>query len=270
MTHIHPHGAQAVGPALRELWRGRSEASTWRRPADWHHPAVDGLIAAVTAGDALEVAVARLGAARAAAGVGVAEAIDDLGCFVGCVNGQEPPIALLRALCEGWADEQASGIALGSCLDPTSGLPTRDYLATRLVESYAAARRAGVPVRESHRLLVLDATTPDPAPWSRVARSAAVGAALHDQFGDGQPLAGLGSGVFVVLVDQAAMDDEEHSADGSPSALDQLVTSTLAQVARQAMLLDVQDLVRHPPTMRVELLPDSYEDAAQLLVDLTR
>ncbi|WP_066583907.1 hypothetical protein [Cellulomonas timonensis] len=270
MTHTHPRGAPAAGPALREMWRGRSAATAWRRPSDWYHPAVDGLIAAVVADDAPEAASARLGAARSAAGVGIAEAIDDLGCFYRCVDGQEPPLGMIRALCEGWADEQASGIALGSCLDPTSGLPTRDYLATRLVETYAAGRRAGIPAQESHVLLVLDATTPDPAPWSQVARSAAVGSALRDEFGDGQPLAACGPGVFVVLVDRVLLDDAGEAAADGPSPLDRVVTSTLAHVARQAMQLDVQDLVRHPPTMRVELLPDSYEDAVQLLVNLTR
>ena len=269
MTHTHPPGAPAAGSALRELWRGRSTTTTWRRPADWYHPAVDGLITAVAADDAPEAAAARLGAARSAAGVGIAESIDDLGCFYRCVDGQEPPVAMLRALCEGWADEQASGIALGSCLDPTSGLPTRDYLATRLAETYASGRRAGLPALESHVLLVLDATTPDPAPWSQVARSAAVGSALRDQFGDGQPLAACAPGMFVVLVDRALLDDAPATT-GGPSPLDRVVTGTLAHVARQSMQLDVQDLVRHPPTMRVESLPASYEDAVQLLVDLTR
>jgi len=34
--------------------------------------------------------------------------------------------------------------------------------------------------------------------------------------------------------------------------------------------LDVPELVRHPPRVRLEGLPAVYEDAERLLVDLTR
>jgi len=270
MTPNEPRGAPAAGAPLRERWRERSVASTWRRASDWRHPAVDGLVAAVLAGEGGEAAALRLGAARCAAGVGIAEAIDDLGAFYQCVDGGPPPTPMLRALCEGWTDEQASGIALGSCLDPSSGLPTRDYLATRLVETYAVCRRAGASPAQSHRLLVLDSASPSATPWSRLARSATVGAALRDQFGDVHPMASLGGDVFVVLVDETALDEEPSDDPDGPTALDRVVTRTLAHVARHALQLDVPELVRHPPRVRLEGLPAVYEDAERLLVDLTR
>ena len=55
-------------------------------------------------------------------GVGISEAIDDLTCLYLSAGETEPPLAVVRALGEGWASAQGGALLTGSCLDPESGL----------------------------------------------------------------------------------------------------------------------------------------------------
>ena len=112
-------------------------------------------------------------------------------------------MSVIRALCEGWADAQAGALAFGTALDPESGLPTRQYLAIRLAETY---RDAAIPTQRTrtsgelgHHLVLVDVAAGDLDPFTRAARSAAVGAAMTTTFGEGHPMATLGGGVFAVL-----------------------------------------------------------------------
>ena len=229
----------------------------WLRPADWYHPAVDALVEAVLAGSDPCGAAERLGEVRGRDGVGITEAIDDLACLFRSAGVLQPPLAAVRALCAGWADAQAGPPSLGSCIDPESGLPTLDFLSTRLAETYGVAQRAGSCAQTSHLLLLVDVAAAEVSPWTRMARSAAVGAALRKAFGDGHPMATLGGGLFAVLT-------------GRGGGLGADVRGVRAHVAHQARLLDVGDLVRQPPRIWVEPLPGSHERAVQLLAELSR
>jgi hypothetical protein len=76
----------------------------WRWPADWYHPAVDALAEAVLAGSDPCGAAGRLGEVRGRGSVGIAESIDDLACLFRSIGVLQPPLAVVRALCQGWAD----------------------------------------------------------------------------------------------------------------------------------------------------------------------
>lgn len=255
--------ATASGSALRERWREQSVGSVWLRASDWYHPTVDDVVGVVLAEQDPEPAVGRLGAARGFAGVGITETIDDLTCLYRLVGHGDPPVVVVRSLCEAWSDARSGGNALGGCVDPDSGLPARDYLVTRLQETYGVAARTSTPVADTHVLLLLDASATGRSPWARMARSAATGAALQDAFDEGHPVAAIGANVFAVLLTRAELDATPHRADD-------VLALTLAHVARQARQLDVPDLVQHPPQARWVPLPRRYEDAVQLLVDLAR
>ena len=231
--------------------------SVWLRPADWYHPAVDALAEAVLAGSDPCGAAARLGEVRGRDGVGIAESIDDLACLFRSAGVLDPPLAVIRALCEGWADAQGCAPSMGSCIDPESGLPTRDFLSTRLAETYGVAERAGSSAQVTHLLLLVDVAAAEVSPWTRMARSAAVGAALRTAFGDGHPMATLGGGLFAVLTERGG----SLGAD---------VRDVRVHVAHQASLLEVGDLLRQPPRIWVEPLPGSHERAVQLLGELSR
>lgn len=224
----------------------------WLRPSDWYHPAVDALVEAVQDG-AVPVSVAeRLGEVRAADGVGINEAIDDLTCLYRSLGSAEPPLELVRALCAGWASGQAASAVLGSCIDPESGLPTREYLTVRLGELYGSSARSGADPTTSHALILLDVAAAGVSPWTRMACAAAIGAALTEEYGDGHPMASLGAGLFAVLVERA--DHLSSHIDGLRE-----------RIVEQAEHFDIEALVTHPARVWVEGLPHTHDAATMLL-----
>jgi len=176
---------------LSDAWRLRSLATGWLTADDWHSAAVDAVLAAAlgqsshggrpSPGDAVLAAVedesltaacAGLGRSRAKAGVGIAETIDDLAALFAVLGdpagpaGQarpagpagpagEPPLRLVCAIAEGWAEENLAQLAAGGCEDPLSGLATLPYLRTRLAEVYREAEQGGTSPADTHRLLVV-------------------------------------------------------------------------------------------------------------------
>ncbi|WP_182112356.1 MULTISPECIES: hypothetical protein [unclassified Actinotalea] len=242
--------------SLREQWRSRTVESVWLRPGDWYHPAVDAFAEALSAEECAAAAASRLGEVRGAAGVGIAETLDDIG-LVYELLGREPGMAVVRALCEGWADAVASVPVRASCLDPESGLPTIEYLGVRLAETYGAARRHGHEAFTTHCLVLVDVAREDVPPWRRMTRSAAMGQALTTSLPAGQPMAALGGGRFTALV---ARDRD----------LGELVRRLRDEVNRQAVQLEVADLVRQPPRIWIEPLPETHESAVRLLHHLRR
>jgi hypothetical protein len=243
-------------PALRELWRDASLQSVWLRPGDWFHPAVDALCEAVVGGGDPTGAAARLGSVRGGSGVGIAEALDDLTC-VYAVVGIEPPMDAVRALCEGWAAAVDAMPAQSAVLDPESGLPSLDYLAVRLGETYGVARKHAHHAFVTHCLVLIDVAAGDVPPWRRMARSAAMGRALTDALGAGHPMAALGGGAFAVLV---ARDYD----------LGETVRRMRDEVNEYAETLQIADLLRQPPRIWIEPLPETHERAVDLLNHLRR
>ena len=104
----------ALPAALRDRWRDESVRSVWLRPSDWYHPAVDALAAALLADGDRDAAAAELGRARGYDGVGIGETMDDLTCLYRTLGADEPPMAVLRSLCEGWADAQSGTMTEGT------------------------------------------------------------------------------------------------------------------------------------------------------------
>jgi len=244
-------------PRLREQWRSVSAESVWLRPADWYHPAVDAVVESVLTGTDPGPAAARLGSVRSECGVGIAEAIDDLACLYRSLGYTEPPLGPMRALCEGWVAAKDAAPVHVQCLDPETGLPTAEYLRVRLAETYGAASRTGRPASRTHGLLLVDVAIAPLDPWSRIARSAVVGQALGIAYGDGRPMASLGDGVFAVLVER----DPDLGA-GVSRLRDQLIA--------RAHRLGIESLVRHPPRVWLEPLPETHAGVLELLSHVGR
>lgn len=244
-------------PRLREEWRSVSAETVWLRPADWYHPAVDAVVESVLTGVDPEPAAARLGSVRGECGVGIAEAIDDLACLYRSLGPTEPPLGLVRALCEGWVAAQDASPVHAQCLDPETGLPTPEYLRVRLAETYGTAARTGQQPSRTHALLLVDVAVASLDPWSRIARSAVVGQALGITYGDGHPMASLGDGAFAVLVER----DQDLGAG---------VSRLQDQLASHARQLKVESLVRQPPRVWLEPLPETHAGALELLSHVGR
>ncbi|GAB2460796.1 hypothetical protein GCM10007967_13850 [Xylanimonas ulmi] len=240
---------------LRDRWRATSLADVWLRPSDWYHPAVDALAEAVEADRSPVAAAQRLGAARAVAGVGMGEALDDVMCLYRTTGCPTDPAAL-RAVAVGWAESQGAA-SQASVRDPSTGLPTADYLGERLREAYGEAQRSGTAVAETACLVVLDVALDDLDTWRRTARSATVGRTLDQVFGEGHPMAVLTDGLYAVLTSRTN------------------VTPHLAQTLRRvveknAEILGLAGAMRRPTRVWIERLPATHADAVDLLGHLGR
>ena len=258
MDHFHAgYAVPADAPeTLRDAWRAASVASVWLRPGDWYHPAVDALTEALCERRDATPAAERLGRARGEAGVGIGEAIDDVACLYRSSD-SAPDLELLRAVAVGWAEGYETMPISPDVLDPESGLATTQYLTHRLRETYDQARRTGIPVMRSHGLLVVDVALDELSGWQRLARSAAMGRALTQTFGEGHPMATLGNGLFVVLRERDT-DDEW------------LRTELRHRIERTGLALGVSAILRRPPRLWTEPLPATHAAAVQLLGTLQR
>ncbi|NCT92470.1 hypothetical protein GXB85_16155 [Cellulomonas sp. APG4] len=245
-----------TAPTLREQWRAESLESVWLRPGDWYHPAVDAVTEAVASGACASAPAYRLGEVRGAAGVGIAESLDDLAVLYSLV-GREPGLDVTRALCEGWAAAMESVPAQAACMDAESGLPTVEYLGVRLAETYSTVRKHAHHAFMTHCLVLVDVAAEELPPWRRMARSAAMGRALTAALGNGHPMAALGGGAFAVLV---ARDWE----------LGETVRRMRDQVNDHAARLQITELMRTPPRIWIEPLPETHDRAVDLLHHLRR
>lgn len=250
------HVRDGWATTLREQWRNETVDSVWLRPGDWYHPAVDALTEALTTGITTSPAAYRLGQVRGSAGVGIAETLDDVAVLFRLLGG-EPGLEVVRSLCEGWTSAIESAPLQASCIDAESGLPTLEYLAVRLGETYGAARKHAHHAFVTHCLVLIDVATTDLPPWRRMARSAAMGRALTAALPPGQPMAALGGGAFAVLV---ARDWE----------LGETVRHMRDEVNEHAAALQISDLLRQPPRIWIEPLPETHEHAVDLLNYLRR
>ena len=242
--------------ALREQWRTETVESVWLRPGDWYHPAIDALTEALAAGTSANAAAYRLGQVRGAAGVGIAETLDDVGVLYRLVA-RDPGLDVVRSLCEGWASSLEAAPMQAACIDPESGLPTLEYLVVRLGETYGAATKHAHHAFVTHCLVMVDVATSDLPPWRRMARSAAMGRALTAALAPGHPMAALGGGAFAILV---ARDWD----------LGETVRHMRDQVNEHAEALHITDLVRQPPRIWIEPLPETHDRAVDLLSHLRR
>ncbi|GAA1876350.1 hypothetical protein [Myceligenerans crystallogenes] len=242
--------------SLRERWRDESLATVWIRPGDWYHPAVEALAEAVADERPAEPPAERLGAARAAVGAGIAEALDDVIVLFG-VAGLPVPPKVMRALAVGWVREHERVPLQVTAHDPATGLPTGEYLGERLRETYGGAQREGVEVTTTHCLLMLDVGIGDLDTWQRLARSAAIGRTLHQVFGEGHPMAAISDATYAVLCERG------------PATAD-LGQALRRVVERNAEVLGLTAEVRRPTRVWLERLPSSHDAALMLLAHLSR
>lgn len=242
---------------LLRAWESASISSVWLRPGDWYTPAAEALVEALHLSLDTAPAAFRLGQARAAAGVGITESIDDMAVLFHAAGFQSAPIRSIRSLCEGWSERDAAPSTMPTLTDPESGLGTPEYLTQRLAEVYGASERNATKVSETHALVLVDVAMADHDPWQRIARNAAIGAALKDSYGQAHPMARLSDGVYAVLVDR-----NSSLGDGLASLRD--------HIAVRSVEMRVGNLMRQPPRVWVESLPDSHTYVQELLESVYR
>ncbi|HEX6446158.1 MAG TPA: hypothetical protein VF053_13775 [Streptosporangiales bacterium] len=182
---------------LRSLWQRASRIRGWRVPGDWWAPAVDEVIDALVTGGAPVEPCARLGAARGEAGVGLAEAFDDLWSLFS-VLGRIPSAIVVRQFAESYAQSAPMAEIYTESVEPLTGLVRVDYLRTRLGEVYAETRAAAVDPNDRYGLVGVRVAEV-PSGWDGIARRLSVARILRTVFTSGETVAGLDPATVAVL-----------------------------------------------------------------------
>jgi hypothetical protein len=126
---------------LRAAWLSRSLERGWPDPVGWRTPAVDGVVAVLTAlsysAARLEHALRRLAWERASEILHLDTALDDLDALWAALESENrdpvPRVQARRWLVDAWVDAVAVDRGV-PCLDPLSGLHTPGYLLGRVHE----------------------------------------------------------------------------------------------------------------------------------------
>jgi GGDEF domain-containing protein len=261
--------------ALRSRWRTASIASGWRFPADWAIAEVDVVCEAALAGgvagpvaDPVTGALVKLGRARALAGSGLGETLQDVAALHAVLTvpdhadgmvAADPdamPARLLRVTALAWSDVLIRQLAHSEASDGLTGLANAAYLRARLREVYRASSAAGVETRSRYVLVVVSPDLAHASGWSRLAAMVLLADVLRAVFDGGQTLATVGPNTMVVLAER---DDElsERVASARWVASDRLgVDPTLRAIG--------------PPSVWLEQLPDSHPAACRLVATLGR
>ena len=189
---------------LRAAWRRQSLSTGWLAEDDWWTAAVDAVAQAACRDGSLRQACTQLGRARAQAGVGISEALTDIGALFRVLDQGTPPLDVVTAVAEGWADAGLARLTGATCEDPLTGLVSFAYLRTRLREIYREYRQRGASPADTHRLVVVDLPK-RPDPWRRISLVILVGHDLRAAFPGGDTLALDRPGPAIALV-QATED----------------------------------------------------------------
>jgi hypothetical protein len=189
---------------LRAAWRRQSLSAGWLAEDDWWTAAVDAVAQAACRDGSLRQACTMLGRDRAHAGVGISEALTDVGALFRVLGQRTPPLDVITAVAEGWADAGLARMSGATCEDPLTGLVSFAYLRTRLREVYRQAGQQGSSPPDTHRLVVVELPR-RPDPWRRISLAILVGHDLRAAFPGGDTLALDRPGPAIALV-QATED----------------------------------------------------------------
>jgi GGDEF domain-containing protein len=252
--------------ALRSRWRTASIASGWRFPADWAVAEVDQVCEAVLSGAEPDDALVRLGRARALAGSGLGETLQDVAALhavlavpdhsdgMVAADPDAMPAKLLRITALAWSDVLVRQLAHTEASDGLTGLASAAYLRARLREIYREATATGVEVRSRYVLVVMSPDLGNATGWSKLAAVVLLADVLRAVFDGGQTLASAGPAVMVVLAER-----DDRLSERVESAR-QLATDRLGVDPRLRELC--------PPSVWLETLPSSHPAACRLIAEL--
>jgi GGDEF domain-containing protein len=258
--------------ALRSRWRTASIASGWRFPTDWAVAEVDVVCRAMLTGDDTDEALIRLARARAMAGSGLGETLQDVAALHAVLtvksDSEEPehrdgmvaadpdamPARLLRVTALAWSDVLVRQLANTEACDGLTGLANGAYLRARLREVYREAAANDVDVRSRYVFVLVSPDLTQTAGWSRLAAMVLLADVLRTVFDGGQTLATIGPTTMLVLAERDGRLSQ-RVASARWVAADRLgVDPTLREIG--------------PPSVWLERLPGSHAAACRLLSEL--
>jgi GGDEF domain-containing protein len=187
---------------LLERWSLRSASRLAPAPAAWRTPAVVAVAEALAGGSDPIPSLRRLGEERAAGGLTLDEALDDLGELVAVVGWRRrrrlPLLDLAAAAATGWAEGMGQMARSAGALDSLTGLPTLGYLDARLAELYRHCAELQVPPEALYRFVVVQLERPPPS-LDGLARTIEVAALVQEAFAGGETVVRIGRSAFIVL-----------------------------------------------------------------------
>ena len=215
----------------------------------------------------LTSALSCLGRARAQAGAGLDETLMDLAALHAVLttdvhdgliatDPDAPPTNLVRAAALAWAEASFGDLRSAEATDNLTNMTTQAYLRTRLGEVYREATRLGMPAAETHALLVVTLDLAVVTGWPRLMAMVLVADALREIFDGGESIALLGPSVAVVL------------AERGPSFGDRALSA--GWLITERMKVDPQLAPSGTPVLRLERLPETQEEARDLLQSISR
>jgi hypothetical protein len=234
---------------------------------DWAVAEVDLVCRAVLAGDAPDQALVKLGRARAIAGSGLGETLQDVAALHAVLtvpdnhdgllaaDPDSTPSRLLRVTAMAWSDVLVQQLADGEVRDGLTGLSNTAYLRARLREVYRAAAAEGLCVGARYVLVVITIDMSATTGWSRLAAMVLLADVVGTVFDGGQTLASVGRATLVVL-----------------SERDGRVTERAANarwLAAARLGVDPQLNAVPVPSVWIEPLPDTHAAACRLIGDLS-
>jgi GGDEF domain-containing protein len=252
--------------ALRSRWRTASIASGWRFPTDWAVAEVDLVCEAMLNGVDPDDALVRLGRARALAGSGLGETLQDVAALHAVLDVPEHrdglvaadpdvmPARLLRVTAMAWSDVLVRQLANTEACDGLTGLANGAYLRARLREIYREATATGVDARSRYVLVVMSPDFTDTSGWSRLAAMVLLADVLRAVFDGGQTLATIGPTTLLVLAQRGDRLSER--------------VATARWLAADRLGVDPQLRDIGPPAVWLEKLPATHAAACRLITEL--
>jgi hypothetical protein len=253
--------------ALRSRWRTASIASGWRFPADWAIAEVDLVCEAVLSSTAPDDALVKLGKARALAGSGLGETLQDVAALHAVLTVPEHkdgmvaadpdamPARLLRVTALAWSDVLVRQLAHTEACDGLTGLANGAYLRARLREIYRESEAAGVSASSRYVLVALSPDLAHTTGWSRLAAMVLLADVLRAVFDGGQTLATVGPNTMLVLAERGDRLSER--------------LATARWVAADRLSVDPQLRAIGPPSVWLEQLPITHAAACRLVTELS-
>jgi GGDEF domain-containing protein len=155
-----------------------------------------------------------------------------------------------------WSDVLVQQLAQSEVHDGLTGLNNSAYLRARLREIYREAAAGGFEARSRYVLVVVDADLGHTTGWSRLAAMVLLADVLHTAFDGGQTLATIGPATMVVLAQR----------DGRLSER----TAATRWLTTERLGVDPQLRQVGAPSVRLEPLPATHENACRLVAELAR
>lgn len=141
---------------LRDAWRESARRGGWMPPEQWWTPAVDALARAVGQRRDQRTAAANLGRARAGAGFGARQTLQDLFALYRGTPAGVPRSRVVRAVIEAWAEVALAPSGVVVCGDPRNGTTTAQHLRALLGGVYQLSGEDGPPLSDEFVVLIVD------------------------------------------------------------------------------------------------------------------